>query len=176
MAMSPKARSQPSTVLLLRTPEGSEVRVHVFPADRRLSRDVAQGWGRLAADRAEDEAFRRDLETALRAWYPLIAIHRQEGLGSIREDEAVWYVFRDGSVGNQRPWRNEMHGALAQARETEASIKATLARSMRTLEVARQPRPSPARRAAAGAAASGTSANGSGTATRGPDHRERTSS
>jgi hypothetical protein len=151
----------PSRVLVLEDPDGNAVRVHLFPSDAHLARDVRLAWGRLVADRADDETFIRDLEATLRRWYPLLSIQRQDQLASTEADERVWYVFRDGALRLTKPWRDALHVALAEARDTRTTVESTILRSLRIMEEAQQRRAEGASRAMARSEPAGSEVAGS---------------
>jgi hypothetical protein len=125
-------------VLVLAAPEGRAIRVHLFPGDGHLARDVRLAWTRLVPDRADAETFRRDLEAGLRAWYPLLSIHRQDQLAAVEADDQVWYIFRDGTLRLTKPWRNALHTALAEARDTRTTVEKTILQSIDTLVAAQR--------------------------------------
>ena len=126
------------------------MRVHVFPADDGLTRDVVRAWRRLDTDRADADTFRNDLELLLRRWYPRLAIQTQSDFASLISEEEVWYVFRDGRVSAPVASRDELYAAMSRARDMADSISDALRGPAAATADPERPRPVRERQSSSG--------------------------
>jgi hypothetical protein len=126
---------------------GASVIIHCFPADDSFVRDLRRAAASASAARAAADSelvgLRDALVAALRAWYPLVALHEREDLASLTRREIVWYLFRDGRVRAQHEASDRLHHALAAARDTAALTDEAMDDAEATLRLADQPRRRP---------------------------------
>jgi hypothetical protein len=132
-------------------PVSGQVVVRLFPHDPRFARDVRRAALAVRMSAGTEKELRDLLERALRAWYPHVEVRIREDLAGLLQEDRVWYVMRDGQVGNQRELTDRLYAALSDARATTAESDLAVQRAEAALAVARQPR-SRRRRATARAA------------------------
>jgi hypothetical protein len=131
--------SRPEQALTIGLPVAGEVVVRLFPHDRSFARDVRRAALAVRASARTEKELRDLLERALRAWYPHLQVRIREDLAGLLQEDRVWYVMRDGQIGNQRELTDRLYAALSDARATAESDLA-VERAQAALAVARQPR------------------------------------
>jgi len=99
--------------------ERSTLRVVTFPADDDAFRREVETALVDLVDAGPLEAQRVVLEERLRTWYRSVQVRRRDSLGGYAGDLGeVWYVYRDGRIRPRNDVLERLYRAMADARAT----------------------------------------------------------
>jgi hypothetical protein len=132
--------SRPEQAMTIALPVSGKVVVRLFPHDQRFARDVRRAALAVRLSAGTEKDLRDLLERALRAWYPHVEVRIREDLVGLVQDDRVWYVMRDGQIGNRRELTDRLYAALSDARATTAESDLAVERAEAAMAIASQPR------------------------------------
>jgi hypothetical protein len=146
------ARHEPSDpALRLSLPLGGKVLLRAFPHDAHFFRDIRRAALAVQSSASTEQQLLELLQSALRAWYPRLEIRPREDLAAIAQGDPLWYVMRDGRVGQGREDADRLYAVLSDARATTDEASLAVARAEAAVIFASQPRSRRARERTAAA-------------------------